>query len=78
MNPLLRRLRFRRFSRVQLLIALGLLFTCVPVVEEIKGGELIAPILFSLVLLARVLAVADRIPGRTWFHLQSSSLPGSS
>jgi hypothetical protein len=53
-------LRFRRFSTVQLLIALGLLFTAAPVVEEIKGGELIVPILFSLVLLAGVLAVADR------------------
>jgi hypothetical protein len=55
-----RRLRFRRFSTVQLLIALGLLLTCAPVVEEIKGGELIVPILFSLVLVAGILAVADR------------------
>src|SRR6266480_4808242 len=59
-EELLRRLRFRRFSTVQLLIALALLFTCAPVVEEMKGGELIVPILFSLVLLAGVLAVADR------------------
>ena len=55
-----RRLRFRRFSTVQLLIALALLFTCAPFVEEIKGGELILSILFSLVLLAGILAVADR------------------
>src|SRR6059036_474626 len=60
MKPVLRRLRFRRFSTVQLLIALALLFTCAPFVEEIKGGELIVSILFSLVLLAGVLAVADR------------------
>jgi hypothetical protein len=60
MKLALRRIKFRRFSTVQLLIALGLLFTCVPVVEEIEGGELIVPILFSLVLLAGVLAVADR------------------
>jgi len=60
MKPVLRRLRFRRFSTVQLLIALALLFIAAPVVEDIKGGELIVPILFSLVLLAGVLAVADR------------------
>jgi len=31
----------RRFSMVQLLIALALLFFFVPFVEEIKGGDLI-------------------------------------
>ena len=60
MKPVLRRLRFRRFSTVQLLIALALLFTFAPFVEEIKGGELIVSGLFSLVLVAGVLAVADR------------------
>ena len=60
MKPVLRRLRFRRFSTVQLLIALALLFTCAPFVEEIKGGHLILSFLFSLVLVAGVLAVADR------------------
>src|SRR5436189_6314947 len=60
MKPVLRRLRFRRFSTVQLLIALALLFTGAPFVEEIKGGELIVSGLFSLVLVAAVLAVADR------------------
>src|SRR5437667_5819193 len=60
MKAVLRRLRFRRFSTVQLLIALALLFTCAPFVEEIKGGELIVSILFSLVLVAGVLAVAER------------------
>jgi hypothetical protein len=54
-----RRLRFRRFSTVQLLIALGLFFISAPFVEEIKGGDLIVSVLFSLVLLAGVLAVAD-------------------
>src|SRR5436309_15091992 len=54
------RLRFRRFSTVQLLIALALLFTCAPFVEEIKGGDLIISLLLSLVLLSAVLAVADR------------------
>src|SRR5216684_3825295 len=60
MNPVLRRLRFRRFSTVQLLIALLLLFICAPFVEEIEGGHYILSLLFSLVLLAAVLAVADR------------------
>src|SRR5438128_12582057 len=60
MKPVLGRVKFRRFSTVQLLIALALFFTCAPFVEEIKGGEPIVSILFSLVLLAGVLAVADR------------------
>src|SRR6266581_116875 len=55
-----RRLRFRRFSTVQLLIALALFFIWAPFVEEIEGGELIVSGLFSLVLLAGIVAVADR------------------
>jgi len=50
----------RRFSTVQLLIALALFFIWAPFVEEIKGGDLIVSVLFSLVLIAGVLAVADR------------------
>src|SRR5438094_8122723 len=60
MKPMLRRLKFRRFSTVQLLIALALFFMWAPFVEEIEGGELIVSGLFSLVLVAGVLAVADR------------------
>jgi len=60
MKPMLRRLKFRRFSTVQLLIALALFFIWAPFVEEIEGGELIVSGLFSLVLVAGVLAVADR------------------
>src|SRR5437016_12145530 len=60
MKPVLPRLRFRRFSTVQLLIALALLFTCAPFVEEIKGGDLVVSLLLSLVLLSGVFAVADR------------------
>jgi len=59
-KPVLARFRFRRFSTVQLLIALGLFFIWAPFVEEIEGGELIVSGLFSLVLLAGVVAVADR------------------
>src|SRR5438552_556063 len=53
-------LKFRRFSTVQLLIALALFFMWAPFVEEIEGGELIVSGLFSLVLLAGIVAVADR------------------
>jgi voltage-gated potassium channel len=52
--------RFRRFTNVQLLIALALLFFFFPFVEEVKGGDIIATILLSLVLLCGVLAVSDR------------------
>ena len=45
---------------MQLLIVLGAFLHLCPFVEEIKGGDLIVSILFSLVLLAAVLAVADR------------------
>jgi hypothetical protein len=60
MNPVLKRLRFRRFSTVQLLVALVVLLISAPFVEELEGGHLILSALFSLVLLAAVFAVADR------------------
>src|SRR5437773_8103881 len=60
MNAPPRRLRFRHFSTVQLLIALGLFFVWAPFVEEIKGGDLIVSLLLYLVLVAGVVAVADR------------------
>ncbi len=83
--------RFRRFSTVQLLIALALLFFFFPFVEEIKGGNLIVSILFSLVLLSAVLAVAERkrvlivavllaipaIGGRWINHLRPELVPPS-
>jgi len=59
-EPAAHRLGRRRFSAVQLLIALALFFICAPFVEEIEGGHLILSFLFSLVLLAAILAVADR------------------
>jgi hypothetical protein len=55
-----RRLGLRRFSTVQLLIVLALLFFFFPFVEEVKAGDLIVSILLSLVLLCAVLAVSDR------------------
>ena len=60
MKPVRRRLRFRRLSAVELLIALGLLFFSLPFVEEIKGGDIIVSILLSVVLISAVLAVANR------------------
>src|SRR5438552_7048799 len=57
------KLGMRRFSTVELLIALALLLFFFPFVEEVKGGDLIVSLLLSLVLLAAVLAVASR--GRT-------------
>jgi len=55
----LRFLQLRRFSTVQLLIALGLLFLFFPFVEEMEGGSVTVSLLFSLVLLSGVLAVAE-------------------
>jgi hypothetical protein len=60
MNPVLKRLRFRRFSTVQLLVALAALLIAAPFVEELEGGHLILSVLFSLVLIAAVFAVANR------------------
>jgi len=59
-EKLLRVMRFRRFSTVELLIALALLFFVFPFVEELRGGDIIVSLLLSLVLLSAVLAVADR------------------
>jgi Ion channel len=58
-KPVQPRRRFHRFSTVELLVALALLFFFFPFVEEVKGGDIIVAILLSLVLLSAVLAVAD-------------------
>jgi len=60
LKPATRRLKFYRFSAVELLVALALLFLFFPFVEGVKGGDIIVSILLSLVLLSAVLAVADR------------------
>jgi voltage-gated potassium channel len=60
MNHMLKRLRFRRFSTVQLLIVLAALLIAAPFVEEVEGGHFILSLLFSLVLIAAVFAVANR------------------
>jgi voltage-gated potassium channel len=60
MNPVLERFRFRRFSTVQLLVALVVLLSSAPFLEELEDGDLILSVLFSLVLIAAVFAVANR------------------
>ena len=57
---MIQRLKLRRFSTVQLLIALAVLLIFAPFVEEFRGGNLIISLLFTLVLLAAVFAVANR------------------
>lgn len=57
---MIQRIRLRRFSTVQLLIALAALLVCAPFLEEFEGGHLVLSFLFSLVLLAAVFAVSDR------------------
>jgi Ion channel len=59
-KPATHRFGRRRFSTVQLLIVLGLLFFSFPFVEEVKGGDIIVSVLLSLVLISAVLAVASR------------------
>jgi voltage-gated potassium channel len=60
LKPAVQRLRAYRFSTVQLLVALAVLLICAPFIEELEAGHLILTLLFSLVLLAAVFAVADR------------------
>src|SRR5947207_11370350 len=89
LKPVPQRSGRRRFSTVQLLIALALLFLSFPFVEEVKGGDVIVSILLSLVLLSAVVAVADRkrvffialllaipaIGGRWINHFQANLVP---
>ncbi len=54
------RLGFLRFSAVELLIALTLLFIATPFVEGLRGGPVIEAILMTVVLVSAVLAVGGR------------------
>src|SRR6516225_7026099 len=60
MNPVPKPLRFHRFSTVRLLVALVILLVSAPFVEELEGGHLILSVLFTVVLIAAVVAVANR------------------
>lgn len=59
-KQVMRRLGMHRFSMVQLLVVLAVLLIAAPFVEELQGGHLILSVLFSLVLLAAVVVVAQR------------------
>jgi len=50
----------RRLSAIELLIAIALLFISSPFIEGLKSGPLIESILFTVVLVSGVLAIADR------------------
>lgn len=52
--------RLFRYSAIELLIALVLLLVTAPLVEDLPGGELVEPILLTLVMLSAVLAVGAR------------------
>ena len=50
----------RRFTAVQLLIAIALLVVTTPFVEPLRSGPLIESILFTVVLVSGILAIAHR------------------
>jgi len=50
----------RRFSAIELLIAITILYVSMPFVESLRSGPLIESILFTIVLVSGVLAIADR------------------
>ena len=49
-----------RYSAVELLVALGLLFIATPFVEDMRNGDLVEAVLLSLVMIFAVLAVGGR------------------
>ncbi len=53
-------LSLRRFSAIELLIAIVVLYISMPFVEPLRLGPLIESILFTIVLVSGVLAIADR------------------
>lgn len=55
-------LRLRRFSAIELLLALVLLFVSFPFVETLETGALIKSILLTVVLVSAVMAIAGRGP----------------
>ncbi len=61
--PLRAIIRIRRYSTVELLVALVLLFVVTPFVQELPSGKVLESVLMTLVLLSGLLAVAG--PRRT-------------
>jgi len=82
-------LGFLRFSAVEMLIVLGLLFVATPFIEGLPNGELIESVLMSLFFLSAVLAVGGRrrsliltalvaipaVVGKWMNHLQPQTFP---
>ena len=82
-------LSLRRFSALQFLIAIAVLFVSTPFVEPLRSGPLIESILFTVVLISGVLAIADRrsvviiaavlaavaLAGRWISHLRPDRMP---
>jgi hypothetical protein len=54
------RISLRRLSAIQFLIAIAGLFVVTPFIEPLPSGPLIESILFTVVLISGVLAIADR------------------
>ena len=59
-TAIISRSRLRRFSAIELLVALILLFVLFPLVEGLKSGDLIIAILISVVLISTVFSVSGR------------------
>ena len=53
-------LSLRRFSAIEFLIAIVVLYVSMPFIEPLRSGPLIESILFTVVLISGVLAIADR------------------
>jgi ion channel len=84
-----RGLSLRRFSAIQFLIAIVVLFVSTPFAEPLRSGPLIESILFSVVLISGVLAIAERpsvvviaailaavaLAGRWISHLRPDRMP---
>src|SRR5215471_5630759 len=83
------RLSLRRLSAIQFLIAIVVLFVSTPFIEPLRSGPLIESILFTIVLISGVLAIADRrsaviiatvlavaaLAGRWISHLRPDRMP---
>jgi Ion channel len=50
----------RRYTAIELLIAIAVLFVSLPFIESLRSGPLIESILLTVVLVSAVLAIADR------------------
>src|SRR6187399_712854 len=63
------RIGYQRFSSVELLISIVLLFVLTPLLQDFPGGDLIEAILMSFVLIFGLLAVGRRHQTLVWAAL---------